>query len=575
MRNNRLYELSVYKDGKMLFRFKDSLNLLPGKLENLANNLCPGLGPKGSIQHKEVTQSNLESQKAVLLDYMKQDILLLGGVMQKAQELYWNSYKVDIESALTISSLALTIFRTSYYDPKTWPIHIPSRNEDAFIRRGYYGGHAEVYIPHGKNLHYYDVNSLYPYVMKTYPMPGGNPVWHRSLEGKDLESMFGFIEAYVVCPKTIKRPFLPYRDEKNTLLFPAGEFIGVYYSEELKYARDLGYTVIPLSGYLFERKESPFESFVSSLFESRSQAKKEGNEALSFVYKILMNSLYGRFGINPKSTVTELCKEDRYHYLLRNSELIFGEMLSDEYYVVSYWSNTGKVSSADYWNPPRISAVQLAAAVTASARIHMYPYISREDCYYTDTDSIVLGQPLPEEMISSSVLGLFKLEDRVKEGYFLAPKSYALITEDGANVIKHKGLAKGYVSYEWFKEQYKEPSRTELVPVESHFRIHYRTMDISKIETMVRLGIREGTKRVPIYQNKVWVDTEPLEITDLSGLNNAGIVLVKYLTSQVKQLRDEKTQALLKLALREQALNLSLNSLNKNKLNKNKDTKKS
>lgn len=35
-----------------------------------------------------------------------------------------------------------------------------------------------------------------------------------------------------------------------------------------------------------------------------SLAKKEGNDLLSFVYKILMNSLYGRFGINPKSTRT-------------------------------------------------------------------------------------------------------------------------------------------------------------------------------------------------------------------------------------------------------------------------------
>lgn len=82
-------------------------------------------------------------------------------------------------------------------------------------------------------------------------MPGGVPVWHSNLVGKDLDSLFGFIEAYVVCPKTIKRPFLPYRDKNNTLLFPTGDFIGVYYSEELKYPRGLGYTVIPLSGYLF------------------------------------------------------------------------------------------------------------------------------------------------------------------------------------------------------------------------------------------------------------------------------------------------------------------------------------
>ncbi|GJS28896.1 zinc finger BED domain-containing protein RICESLEEPER 2 [Tanacetum coccineum] len=41
------------------------------------------------------------------------------------------------------------------------------------------------------------------------------------------------------------------------------------------------------------------------LFSSRLEARKEGNDALSYVYKILMNSLYGRFRINLKSTITE------------------------------------------------------------------------------------------------------------------------------------------------------------------------------------------------------------------------------------------------------------------------------
>ncbi|MED6126280.1 hypothetical protein PIB30_076828, partial [Stylosanthes scabra] len=52
------------------------------------------------------------------------------------------------------------------------------------------------------------------------------------------------------------------------------EFIGVYYSEELKYAKKLGYRVIPLSGYLFDRKGTPFRDFVSNLYESRLNAKK-------------------------------------------------------------------------------------------------------------------------------------------------------------------------------------------------------------------------------------------------------------------------------------------------------------
>lgn len=113
-----------------------------------------------------------------------------------------------------------------------------------------------------------------------------------------------------MCPCEITRPFLPYRDDKNqTLLFPTGKFVGVYFSEELIYARGLGYKIFPMRGYLFEKKPSPFDGFVSSLFGKRQEAKKTGDDAMAYGYKILMNSLYGRFGINPQSTVTEVCRK--------------------------------------------------------------------------------------------------------------------------------------------------------------------------------------------------------------------------------------------------------------------------
>ncbi|KAK4412074.1 DNA polymerase [Sesamum alatum] len=449
VRNHRLYEIAVYsgkgKKKKLLFRFRDSLNLLPGKLNALAKNLCPDLGPKGSIPYEEVELSNLVSMKTSLLDYMKQDILLLGGVMKKAQEIYWNL------------------------------------NEE---------------------------------------LPGGKPVWHGNLVGKDLDdSLFGFIEAYVECPNTIKRTFLPYRDKNNTLIFPTGKFVEVYYSEELKYARSLGYTVIPISGYLYERMESPFKVFVSSLFESRLEARKDGNEALAYVYKILMNSLYGGFGINPKSTITEICDDNRFKHLIRNSEFISSDMLSKNNYIVTYHSNTEHSNSemgSDYWNPPKNSAVQLAAAITASARIHMYPYISREDCYYTDTDSVVLGQPLPEDVISSSVLGKFKLEDRIMKGYFLAQKSYFYSTIDGKEVIKFKGPAKNLIFPEWFVSQYADPSRTEQVLVSSNFRVDWHTLNIIKKDTLVRIGLKLVSKRMPVYHCDLWVDTEPIELLKAS-----------------------------------------------------------
>ncbi|XP_038876624.1 DNA polymerase-like [Benincasa hispida] len=365
--------------------------------------------------------------------------------MQKAQEIYWNLYNVDIESKITLSSLALSIFRMKFYDDVNWPIHIPNRNEDEFLRSGYYGGHTDTYIPYGSNLDYYDVNSLYPFVMKEFPMPGGKPVWH---DGK------------------------------------------------------------------------PFKVFVSTLFESRVSARKEGNESLSYVYKILMNSLYGRFGINPKSTLTEICDENRFKDLIRKSEFISSDMLSNNIYIVTYYSNT---ENTELWNPPKNSAVQLAAAITASARIHMYPFIYQDDCYYTDTDSVVLGHPLPKDVISNFVLGMFKLEDRIMKGYFLAPKSYCYIPiEGGKTVLKYKGPAKDLVYPEWFESQYADPSRTKR-----------------KKDTLVKIGIKLESKRIPVYQDTLWVDTEPVEVIDLSCLNDVSRKIIQSLWNETNQLQNE------------------------------------
>jgi len=115
-------------------------------------------------------------------------------------------------------------------------------------------------------------------------------------------------------------------------------------------------------------------------------------------------------------------------------------------------------SKATFINePPRNSAVQIAAAITAHARIYMYPFLSRADCFYTDTDSVVLSSPLPEELISSTELGKFKLEYRVREGIFIAPlRAYCFILfeEEKGDILVHKGAAKQHVTREWYNNQY-------------------------------------------------------------------------------------------------------------------------
>src|SRR5690606_11659652 len=118
------------------------------------------------------------------------------------------------------------------------------------ISQSYYGGISQVYKTYGRNLYYYDINSLYPWAM-TQDMPyeylgvAYNP---------KLEDVFGFVYASIYIPESLNYKPLPIR-VNDTLATPSGHLLSVYFSEELKYAKSLGCQVNPHRAYLFSRKK--------------------------------------------------------------------------------------------------------------------------------------------------------------------------------------------------------------------------------------------------------------------------------------------------------------------------------
>jgi hypothetical protein len=87
-------------------------------------------------------------------------------------------------------------------------------------------------------------------------------------------------------------------------------------------------------------------------------------------------------------------------------------------------------------------SISIASAITAYARIHMSQFKNNPNfnLYYSDTDSIYIDKPLPEYMISNTILGKIKLEYTLNDAIFLAPKMYYLETDDGKIIYKVKGL---------------------------------------------------------------------------------------------------------------------------------------
>lgn len=550
VRNDCIYSIKLYKLSKsgrkrLVLTFMDSCLLLKGKLADLAVSFTPELGGKGSLDHDNITVDKLASMRDECISYLQQDILITGAVMQRAKRIIWDEYGIDILQVLTISALALKIFRRVYHtDDVDKRIHIPDDNEEEYIRDGYYGGHTDVYKPYGENLHYYDVNSLYPSSMLE-DMPLGKPRWVGELASKKivLNDLFGFVKAFIICPKDIKRPFLPYRKEDGTIIFPTGKFLGVYFSEELKYAASLGYKVYPINARIFDRMESPFKRFVYDIYSKRLEAKAKGQKALDFILKMILNSLYGRFGINPESTTSIiLSTKESIDFSLKNEGFIQKYPLGEDYWLVSFKNLRCKDLLGDSSNRPAYAAVQISAAVTAYARIRMHPFISRDDCYYTDTDSVVVENPLPEEEVSPTELGKFKYEYFVEKGIFLAPKSYMLRLPKVVKAItKFKGAGKDQADEEWFINQLAHPEAKKEISYVQKFSRNWRELLVQEKIATYTMGLDSKKRELVFDKNNVWVDTKPCHIGDgdIKSVNPTSYQIIMKLLDDYEDLRRE------------------------------------
>lgn len=173
----------------------------------------------------------------------------------------------------------------------------------------------------------------------------------------------------------------------------------------------------------------------------------------------------------------------------------------------------------------------------------------------------MLGRPLPEEEISSTVIGKFKLEHEVALGYFLAPKAYILYNREGKQILKYKGAAKDQIEPEWFEAQYADPFRKQQVRVESNFRIEWNKLQIMKKETLINIGLKRGSKRNPVSNDEEWIDTEPINIIDLGSLDHIGRKVIELLRKDISHLQTENLVLHEKLSQKEREISERYNKI--------------
>ena len=104
-----------------------------------------------------------------ITDYCVRDCVILHEVLSKFSSLVYDKFKLRINDYPTISSLSFAIYRRHYLPLNTVPITTGKIFD--FIRESYTGGSTDMYIPEGEDISCYDVNGLYPTVMKLNKYP--------------------------------------------------------------------------------------------------------------------------------------------------------------------------------------------------------------------------------------------------------------------------------------------------------------------------------------------------------------------------------------------------------------------
>lgn len=478
---------------KQLIYFYDlRLILTRGKLNDLAFSI---LGKRkiefDIVQYLEYEKKNeYEKKRNEIVKYCLKDCKLVGLLIknlygfvkelftkQDQKELFLSKFNIFQP---TIAMLTLNSWKNlgGWYNPVKG---IEKTADFEKIKASYKGGVCiplkKRYTPNAnsKYLYHYDINSSYPTVMmKEIPI---------AIKKYEIISEYKTVSLK-------KSPLLQLKNNclyevifrfKDKIIFPyfpikVKEGL-VYVQESLKekqwiWGEELNYALI--SGHLeilevfsfFEFfMEKIFQNYIQMLWEER---KKEKDENKKMWLKIFMNSLYGKFGQKQFDKISIIHTSQLQEYILGFNKDNVLNFSPETEYLKNISLLTERKIDGGFWEmsfPPDTSLnyigslIHISSFIASQARIKLIDgmYSTGIDhIYYFDTDSIFTDIPMPSEYVGSD-LGEWKCEENnIIDGYFLAPKVYAVKCEDGNILLHCKGIPINKLNWDDFLKMYKD-----------------------------------------------------------------------------------------------------------------------
>ena len=286
----KFYRIIVFNDG-MRVEFRDSLKKLPMSVKTIAKTFDLPI-QKGEIDYKKVRPEGY-SPTPEEWEYLHTDIEIMSRALVIADNMGMGG--------LTVASDTLKNYKDSKHGEKgfreLFPI-IPDEWDDE-IRKSYRGGFTYVNPKYAKQSvgpgHVYDVNSLYPSMMRLRPLPYGMPK-----RGQDIPDSGLFI-AYANVTFKLKKGKIPCIQLKNNLSFRGTEYL----HEAVE--QDMGFTSVDLAlyeehydfiindiyyVYTFDSQMGMFDTYT----DKWKKVKEESRGGVRAIAKLYLNSLYGKFG---------------------------------------------------------------------------------------------------------------------------------------------------------------------------------------------------------------------------------------------------------------------------------------
>ncbi len=345
----------------------------------------------------------------------------------------------------TTPSLSFALFRTLYI--KNNKIIQLSGKVFEDIKKSYTGGAVDMYIPFNNEneiIFGYDVNSLYPYVMRNFPMPVDNLNYFEGNIRNFDKDAFGFFYCEIETPDNLDHPILQTHVKTNEgirTISALGKYEDMLFSPDMDNSIKNGYKINILWGYTFS-KGYIFKDIIDNLYELRLKYPK--TDPMNFVAKLMMNSLYGRFGMDDNfNNIIILDKNSGIKYIDKYIDSIKEIIDLGESLLIMTQNNINNINTKlDNATENHNINIAIASAISSYSRIHMSQFKNNNDykLFYSDTDSIYINKPLDNNFVSDKILGKLKLEIIAKKGIFLAPKVYSLLDFNDILKSKVKGL---------------------------------------------------------------------------------------------------------------------------------------